>query len=87
MIDIPAGSGVPGAPYVLVFGGDGSNAVWALSGEVADTESLSCPYVFPLREFHGAMMFLSWGFLLPIGVMMARYGRQLIFHRHWYWSV
>lgn len=84
LVAIPADSGVAGAPFVLMFGGEGSTALWRLAGNPHESEALQCPYVFPIREFHGALMFLSWGFLLPVGVMLARYGKALQPHDLWF---
>lgn len=66
-------------PHVLLFGATGDNAVWALTGDPEDAgnKQLDCVFVFDLRAFHGAMMFLSWGVLLPFGAAVARYGRKL----------
>jgi hypothetical protein len=38
--------------------------------------SFDCPFVFNMRLFHGIMMGISWGFMLPIGATVARFGHH-----------
>ncbi len=66
--------------WTLMWGGDNGDAtVWklAIAAPPLGASTLPCPYIFDLRAFHGAMMFLSWGVFLPVGVAVARYAKSL----------
>lgn len=70
---------VNASDYVIAYGGNvGGGDMWRLSLDPARPEpsTKDCPPYFDLRMFHGVTMFLSWGFLLPIGVFVARFGRH-----------
>jgi hypothetical protein len=67
------------ADMVVLFGGSARNDLWALEADetLTSIEELDCPFVFDLRLFHGVLMFLAWGVLLPFGVTFARFAKSL----------
>ena len=80
-------SGLAASQGVVMFGGHDLtskqvlNDLWVL--RVADDGTapapaptpLTCPTIFDIRLLHGICMQLSWGFLLPLGVTIARFCR------------
>lgn len=79
----PAKIIAPGLIYInsstiFLFGGvNNANHIWLLGGQPSDTTTLSCPYIFDIRAFQGSMMFIAWGILLPIGILIARYTKNI----------
>ena len=48
--------------------------LWRLTGDMADSEGLPCPSPqFTYVHLHGIFMYLAWGLLLPLGVLLGRY--------------
>ena len=63
------------------------NDVWELSGNLNGSESAGSCHVlwFTWLHFHGLINALAWGFVLPLGVLVARYYRKKD-SKAWFWA-
>jgi hypothetical protein len=88
--DVKSHPELDGISFVLVTTSEGGNLkTYALYGDPADSSSgdVGCRTLFDIRAFHGAMMFMSWGLLVPCGVFVAHYMRIKLKANAWWFKI